>query len=101
MALDDPPAEREANAAALERIARVEALERTEDPLRVFLVEADAVVLDDDSPGGRASKRSGWLPRRRDAHDRRCRTAELDRVRDEVLKHLLHLRRVTADDRQV
>ena len=47
--LDDPPADGQADAGAFVYVAGMQALENAENPRAVFLVEADAVVFDDDA----------------------------------------------------
>src|SRR5262245_62057825 len=48
--LDDAPADREAHAAALVGIPAVQALEDAEDVIRVFAIDADAVIGYRDHP---------------------------------------------------
>src|ERR1700754_375596 len=90
VALDDLAAECEADPGAGVLAARVQALERAEDARRVLRLEADAVVGDADL--GRAVQGV-----RVDAHARGNAVAvELDRVGDQVLQQLTHLRAVGA-----
>ncbi len=92
----------QADARALVLAPAVEALEDAEDALDVLIVEADAVVLDEDpAPPGRAAVPAvgqGAV----DPDDRRLAgLAKLQAVADEVLKKLAHLEGVGLDGRKL
>src|SRR3954453_5476993 len=75
MALDDPPARRQADAAAL--VIAAAAREHLED--RAVSGQADAVVADGERP-------AGLVAACRDSDHRRPAVVELQRVGDEVLE---------------
>src|SRR6266576_2452246 len=92
MALDDPLADREPDAAAGVGVAAVQALEYGEDPVGVLRVDPDAVVRD-----GEARRPTLALGRQVDPW--RPLLDELDCVRDQVLEELAKLRLVAPDGR--
>ncbi len=82
MALDDFLAERQADAGARILVSPVKPLEHLKDPLEVFRVDPDPVVED-------AKRPVAILVVGRDTDDRSiARSPELDRVANQVLKHL-------------
>ena len=97
MALDDLAAGRQADAGAFVLAAAVQALEDREDLVLVLVVEADAVV------GNREAAEVADGATARDnlsinAHDRLAAgLAELQRVANQVLQQLAHLRRIGID----
>ena len=94
VALDDPLADRQADAAARVLVAAVQALEDAEDALGVARVDPDAVVGHPEQPGV-ALALGGHL----DA--RRVFGPELDPVADQVLEQLAQLALVAPHGRQL
>src|SRR5437764_3088806 len=77
--LDDAPADRQPDAAALVAILAVQAVERPEDPLCLLRCDPDPLVLDRHAHPVLALRLGAH------AHDRRHAVAELHRVADQVL----------------
>ena len=99
MPLHDLLADRKADAGPGILPARVEALKRGENPVEVFLVESDSVILHHDMHhlATISVLGLGRLPVLDTYYRRYTGLVELDRIADEVLKQLPHLRRVRLD----
>ena len=95
MAADDALNGCEADAGALELGRAVQALERSEELVRVSLIEADAVVADEEDPLG-APRLGADLDRGRVALG-----GELPRVAEEVVEHRREQARVAVGDELV
>ena len=98
MALDDAAAYGEANARALDLLLGVKALEWLEDPRRAILIEADAIVADDQLEMWTIEHCMSRLGRLEDIDAQWPLGAlELDGVGDEVLEELSELALVGDD----
>src|ERR1044071_1519621 len=84
----------QANAGTFVNSASVEALEHRENALGVLLLEADAVVTDDDARAAVVALAAHFDARRH------ALAVELQRIADEVLQELAHLQRIGVDRRQ-
>src|SRR5438045_1417113 len=84
MPLDDPLSDREADAGAWILVAAVQPLENHKDAIEVLRLDADPVVADTEQP-------VSVLLGRGNVHLRSRRTAEFQRVRDQVEEHVLEL----------
>ena len=95
MPVDDSPHSRESDSASLELICRMQSLERPEELLRVVHVEPDSIVANEINVLAWSVVVSGFYRRAR------LISSELDRVGEQILKHLSDESPVAGSRRQM